>query len=158
MVINLLKSTWRPHPTTLPEPSQPKVSNSTSEKIYECCWDLAVHGTLLSLMNIVTFVSINFFKSRPLPLKRGVVQAVVMTGTYLASVEGLNYRHGKNMRKSSLSYVSRDQAKALWGTIILTPILTYGYEKFLMNRKISFFSTVGLSFLNGFVLLMAPHI
>ena len=40
---------------TTSEPAQPKVSNARSEKVYECCWDLAVHGTLLSLMNIVTF-------------------------------------------------------------------------------------------------------
>ena len=60
------------------------------------------------------------------------------------------------MRK--LRFFSRDHAKAFFGTVILTPILTYGYEKLLMNRQISFVSTVGLSFWNGIGLLTVPCI
>ena len=149
-----LKSPWRSSSSPPVRQQEPKGS---SEKIYECCWDLMAHGTLLSLMNVVTFVAINFFKEgASLSLKQGVVQAGVTTVTYLAFVEGINHSQGNNMRK--MHYFSLDRIKALVGAILFTPILMYGHEKILNHRQISFLPIVGIALWNGVGLFTIPHL
>lgn len=148
-------SPWKPDNRTQVYYGQRR--SNYSDKIYECAWDLGVHGTILSLMNAVAVLVITHIrKDSTLTLRRGVIQAGVSTLTYLACVEGRHYGSGKNMRK--LPYFSMDKIAALALTTILTPFLTYGYERFFTSRNTQFLPLLAFSLYDSSGLIMIPYL
>ena len=152
----ILNSPWRPQEDRANVVLGQRQLNY-SDKIYECVWDLGVHGAILSLMNVIAiFVITRIRKDSSLMLKRGVIQAGVSTLTYLVCVEVRHCSSGKNMRK--LPYFSIDKIAALVFTTILTPFLSYGYERFFIGRHIQFLPLLAFSFYNSAGLVMIPYL
>ena len=105
---------------------------------------------------VAVFIITRIRKDSTLTLRRSVIQASVSTLTYLACVEGRHCSSGKNMRK--LPYFSWDKITALALTTVLTPFLTFGYEKFFAGRHIQFLPLLAFSLYNSAGLIMIPYL
>lgn len=151
-------SPWRP------VRHQPLVHNELprrvnySEKLYECVWDVGVNGTILSLMNAVAIFAFSMIrKENPFSLSRGVLQAGMTTFTFLSCVEGWHLASGKNMRKAH--YVSLEKIGALFLAAVITPLITYSYDKFFGGRTIEYMPLLGFSIYDtlGLIFVSSPY-
>lgn len=161
MTASIFDSPWKPRRQELPilprkDSEKPKETRQTS-KVHECSWDFIVHGTTLALINgIAVLIMQSIYRDSAPPLKLGVTQAGVSTVTYLLAVEGWNAYTGKNMRK--MPYISFERIAALALTLILAPVLTYGYEKHLMKKQVSFLPLMAFSALDSLGLFIIPYV